>query len=231
LRQIGIARDHGFSTAAPGRGRAGANPGLYRGGGKRGFDLVVTLIAVPPGLLLIALAALLMRLSGDRGPVLFAQHRIGRDRRAFRCWKIRTMVPDADARLRALLASDPAAARDWKRDHKLREDPRVTPLGRLLRRSSLDELPQLWNVLRGDMSLVGPRPVVRSELRRYGVHGQGYASVRPGLTGLWQISGRNETSYAERVRLDLDYIRRMSLWLDLRVLLATVGAVLRSTGR
>ncbi len=203
----------------------------YRQGGKRIVDIVLVGPAIPVALLVVAFAAAVMRLSGDRGPVLFGHPRIGRNGKAFRCWKIRTMVPDADSRLRAHLARNPAAAAEWKRDHKLANDPRVTRFGRFLRRSSLDELPQLWNVLKGDMSLVGPRPIVRTEVRKYGPHRVPYFSVRPGVTGLWQISGRNDITYRERVKLDVAYINSMSLGTDLRVILGTFGAVLARTGK
>ncbi len=212
--------------------RALRRPGdKYRQGGKRLLDIVLVSPAIPLALLVIAFVAIVMRLSGDRGPVLFGHPRIGRNGKAFRCWKIRSMVPDAENRLRAHLAKNPAAAEEWKRDQKLADDPRITRMGQFLRKSSLDELPQLWNVLRGDMSLVGPRPIVRTEVRKYGPHRFPYFSVRPGVTGLWQISGRNDISYRERVQLDVAYINRMSLWTDLRVILGTFGAVLGRTGK
>jgi lipopolysaccharide/colanic/teichoic acid biosynthesis glycosyltransferase len=156
---------------------------------------------------------------------------VGRNGRAFRCWKIRSMVHDAEARLAELLETDLAAAEEWETYQKLDDDPRIMPLGDVLRRTSLDELPQLWNVLRGDMSLVGPRPVTAPELERYGASRSAYCAMRPGITGLWQVSGRNEVTYAERVALDVEYLRKMSLRLDVRIMLQTAGVVLRPTGK
>ena len=166
----------------------------------------------------------------DGGPVLFAHRRVGRDGRAFRCLKFRTMAVDAEARLGDLLARDPQARAEWEKDHKLRDDPRVTRLGAFLRRSSLDELPQLFNVLRGEMSLVGPRPIVDAEIAKYGRRFRQYCAVKPGITGLWQVSGRNDTTYRTRVALDCLYAERRSLMLDAQVLLATVPAVLMRRG-
>ena len=140
------------------------------------------------------------------------------------------MVPDAQARLESLLAADPEARAEWDRDRKLRKDPRVTRIGRFLRRTSLDEVPQLWNVLRGEMSLIGPRPVTAPELEKYGARSWAYLSVRPGITGLWQVSGRNATRYEDRVQMDVDYTHGMSLLWDVWILIRTVGAVIRRTG-
>lgn len=177
---------------------------------------------------LMALVALLITLGG--GPAIFAHRRLGQGGRMFSCYKFRSMHVDAEERLTRLLEADPAAREEWARDHKLKHDPRVTPLGRFLRASSLDELPQLWNVLRGDMSLVGPRPIVMAEAPKYGRRIQSYFQCRPGLTGLWQVSGRNDVSYRRRVALDVLYARRRSFRLDLALLLATVPAVLLSRG-
>ncbi len=164
------------------------------------------------------------------GNALFRHERVGQHGRPFRCLKFRTMHVDADARLAAHLAEDPAAQAEWKRDQKLRHDPRITPLGRILRRWSIDELPQLINVLRGEMSVVGPRPIVRQEIERYGEHFPLYASVKPGLTGLWQISGRSGISYEDRVRLDRQYVQSRSVVTDLRIIALTVPAVLLARG-
>jgi exopolysaccharide production protein ExoY len=166
----------------------------------------------------------------DGGPVAFGQPRIGRDGRHFRCLKFRSMVIDAEDRLDHLLASDAEARDEWSVYRKLRRDPRVTPLGSFLRKSSLDELPQLFNVLRGEMSLVGPRPIVPSEAPLYGRWLRHYKTVRPGITGLWQVSGRNHTSYRRRVALDVLYAKRRSLALDLAILLKTIPAVLLTEG-
>jgi lipopolysaccharide/colanic/teichoic acid biosynthesis glycosyltransferase len=166
----------------------------------------------------------------DGGPVLFAHRRVGRDGRSFRCLKFRSMAIDAEARLAGLLARDPQARAEWAEDHKLRNDPRVTALGEFLRKSSLDELPQLFNVLRGEMSLVGPRPIVEAEIVKYGRRFDQYCAVKPGITGLWQVSGRNDTTYRTRVALDCVYAANRSLMLDARVLVATVPAVLMRRG-
>jgi exopolysaccharide production protein ExoY len=166
----------------------------------------------------------------DPGPILFAQRRIGHRGRRFGCFKFRSMVVDAEARLAELLAADPVAREEWGRDHKLRNDPRITLIGGILRKSSLDELPQLLNVLRGDMSIVGPRPIVDAEVTRYGRYFMHYCLVRPGITGLWQVSGRNDVSYRRRVAFDVMYSRRQSMILDLRIIAMTVPSVLRARG-
>lgn len=184
------------------------------------------LIFVAPLMILVAIAIKIQ----DGGPIFFGHARIGYEGRAFRCWKFRSMVVDAEARLAALLARDPDARREWDRDQKLRKDPRVTLLGRLLRVSSLDELPQLFNVLVGEMSLVGPRPIVTAEVARYGRRFAHYCSVRPGITGLWQVSGRNDTGYRKRVAMDTLFAQRVSPLLYLGLLFATVPAVLLRRG-
>jgi exopolysaccharide production protein ExoY len=205
-------------------------PRLFlRDAAKRALDLVgaaVLLILFAP---LMAVIALLV--ARDGGPVFFAHRRVGRDGASFGCLKFRTMVQDADLRLAELLERDPAARAEWETTRKLRRDPRITAVGRFLRASSLDELPQLINVLKGEMSLVGPRPVQQSELNAfYGTAASYYRAVRPGLTGLWQVSGRNDTSYAERVALDMRYVAEATLLDDLRILLRTPIAVLRRRG-
>jgi exopolysaccharide production protein ExoY len=166
----------------------------------------------------------------DGAPVLYAHYRVGKDGRLFRCMKFRSMLRNSEQVLAALLRDDPVARAEWDRDHKLTTDPRITPIGRFLRKSSLDELPQLLNVLRGEMSLVGPRPITVAELTRYGRVRWHYLSVRPGLTGLWQVSGRNNTTYEERVALDRRYVEQRSLWLDARILVKTVRVVLLREG-
>lgn len=177
--------------------------------------------------LILAVAVLLRR---EGGPIIFRHRRIGRNGKAFDCLKFRSMVPDADRVLRELLERHPELKAEWLRDHKLRDDPRVTVVGRFLRRTSLDELPQLWNVIRGEMSLVGPRPVVREELLRYGRHLHRYLAARPGITGLWQVTGRNDTDYRRRVVLDVYYVRRQSVVLDLYILLKTTHVVVGGSG-
>jgi lipopolysaccharide/colanic/teichoic acid biosynthesis glycosyltransferase len=174
------------------------------------------------------MAWVIVRLDG--GPGLYGHARVGRNGQVFTCWKIRTMHADAGARLVTLLATDPVAARAWDSHCKLPRDPRVTGIGRVLRRLSIDELPQLWNIARGDMSFVGPRPVTATELDRYGARRRFYLACRPGLTGLWQVSGRNRLSYEERVTLDQRYAEHIGLLPDLLLLLRTVPAVLGLTG-
>ena len=166
----------------------------------------------------------------DRGSPVFGHTRLGRGGKSFKCLKFRSMVVDSQARLDALLASDPAARAEWDRDHKLRNDPRITRFGAFIRKSSIDELPQLFNVLRGEMSLVGPRPIVAGEAERYGKYIAAYYAVTPGITGLWQVSGRNNTTYRRRVTLDVAYARSRSLKLYLKLLIATIPAVLISRG-
>ncbi len=195
---------------------------------KRSLDVVGTtaLLAVF-GIPMLAIAGLI-RLSG--GPVLFRQWRVGRNGHEFPCYKFRTMVPNADEALRRLLDEDIEARAEWQRDQKLKQDPRITRYGHFLRRTSLDELPQLFNVLQGQMSLVGPRPVIRSELTRYGRYAGYYLSVKPGITGLWQVSGRNDLSYTRRVALDCFYVKKGNFLFDVGILLRTVRAVIQGFG-
>jgi exopolysaccharide production protein ExoY len=166
----------------------------------------------------------------DGRPILFGHYRVGRGGQLFRCLKFRTMVRDAQPVLERLLRESPAAREQWEREQKLDDDPRVTSIGRLLRRTSLDELPQLFNVLRGDMALVGPRPITVPELERYGATRWHYLNVLPGMTGLWQVSGRNDVSYDERVLLDRSYVERHGLLADVAILLRTVKVVLARDG-
>lgn len=196
---------------------------------ERIFDIIIASLALlftGPLLLVVALGVKLY----DGGPALFSHTRIGRGARPFQCLKFRSMVVNAEERLTTLLTSDPAAAAEWARDHKLKSDPRITPLGDFLRRSSLDELPQLINVLRGDMSIVGPRPIVHAEVSRYGRRFEHYCAVRPGITGLWQVSGRNDTSYRRRVAMDAFYARNKTLGWDIKIILLTIPAVLLAKG-
>ena len=195
---------------------------------KRFVDVVgAILLAIVFSPLIVAIV-FLMRRGG--GSVIYRHLRVGRDGQIFCCLKFRTMVPNADQVLRELLESNPELQAEWVRDHKLRNDPRVTPLGRFLRRTSLDELPQLLNVLRGEMSLVGPRPVVREELLRYGRSVGIYLAAKPGITGLWQVTGRNNTDYRRRVVLDTYYVRNQNLLLDLYILAKTTAVVLGGNG-
>ncbi|MDE4276505.1 sugar transferase [Phaeobacter gallaeciensis] len=201
---------------------------LYALWGKRCFDIVGAFLLLPLALPLIVILAAFVAIDGSKP--IYSHRRVGKNGRAFPCFKIRTMVADSEARLKKLLREDPAAAAEWNRDFKLRKDPRITRLGRILRKTSLDELPQIWNVIRGDMSLVGPRPVTKDELPLYRHVIDSYMSVRPGMTGLWQISGRNDISYEERVELDHLYSKNLSLLEDLRILFMTLPAALRMTG-
>ena len=196
--------------------------------GKRILDIVGALVLGVVFSPLILGIALLLRYEG--GPVIYRHRRVGRDGKIFECLKFRSMVPNAERALRDLLEEHAELRAEWVRDHKLRYDPRVTRLGRFLRRTSLDELPQVWNVMRGEMSLVGPRPVVREELMRYGRCLSTYLSVKPGITGLWQVTGRNDTDYRRRVALDVYYVRRKSLMLDLYILVKTPPVVLGGGG-
>lgn len=196
---------------------------------KRLMDFTLSLAGLVFIAPLLLCVAVLIKIK-DPGPIFFAQNRIGRDGKEFRCLKFRTMVVDAQQRLEALLENDPAAAREWQNTQKLTHDPRITPLGDFLRRSSLDELPQLFNILKGEMSIVGPRPIVRNEAVRYGDKYDVYLSTRPGLTGLWQISGRSDTTYDERVDMDAAYVRDWSVTGDIRIIAMTVPAVLFSKG-
>jgi lipopolysaccharide/colanic/teichoic acid biosynthesis glycosyltransferase len=193
-------------------------------------NMLLPLNQLVAALLLILLSPLLAIIvfliwQRDGAPVLFAHYRVGYEGKLFRCMKFRTMLRNSEEVLSDLLRNDPQARVEWERDHKLVNDPRVTRIGSFLRRSSLDELPQLLNVLRGEMNLVGPRPITVAELARYGRVRWHYLSVRPGITGLWQVSGRNNTTYEQRVALDRRYVEQRSLWLDLGILLRTMRVV------
>jgi Undecaprenyl-phosphate galactose phosphotransferase WbaP len=196
---------------------------------KRALDIIgagLGLVVLSPFFLIVALMV-----RADGGPAFFAHQRVGRGGKLFGCMKFRSMVIDSQARLEALLANDPAARAEWEATRKLKNDPRITRIGRFLRSTSLDELPQLINVLRGEMSLVGPRPVQEAEIdRHYGASAAHYMAVRPGITGLWQVSGRSETSYESRVALDVAYVSRPSMIADLTILLRTPVAVLSRRG-
>lgn len=201
--------------------------GLYATHVKRIIDVVLSLfliLASAPVLLLLALALWL-----ESGNPFYAQPRLGRNGRMFRMLKLRSMVRGADAKLAAYLADDPALKAEWDRSQKLKKDPRITPLGRLVRKTSMDELPQLFNVLRGDMSLVGPRPMLADQLTLYR-YPEDYLALRPGLSGLWQVSARNDEDFATRAELDRRYRLCISPLLDLRILVATFRAVVRATG-
>ena len=189
------------------------------------FVALLLLLILSP--LFLALA-LLVRMDG--GPVFFGHKRIGENGRHFRCLKFRSMVPNSDEVLQRVLMTDRKAEMEWEATHKLHDDPRVTPIGHVLRKTSIDELPQLLNVLRGDMSLVGPRPIIDAEIPRYGRDISYYFETKPGITGLWQVSGRSNTTYEHRVRLDVWYVRNWSLWHDIAILIKTIPAVLKKEG-
>ncbi len=196
---------------------------------KRGFDILFALAALvflAPFLILIAL---LVKFS-DGGSVLYGHRRIGRNGETFECLKFRTMVRNGEHVLAAHLRRDPAARREWNATRKLQNDPRVTPVGAVLRKLSLDELPQIINILRGEMSIVGPRPVVADELERYGRAAECYLKSRPGLTGLWQVSGRSDVSYESRIAYDRHYVENWSLTSDVLIILRTIPAVCLSRG-
>ena len=195
---------------------------------KRGVDLFLSLLLAPLVLLIAVPLCLMVMMEG--GAPVYRHLRVGRGGRSFYCYKFRTMMVDADARLKDLLDSNHLAREEWSERFKLRNDPRVTRLGHFLRRTSLDELPQLWNVLSGDMSFIGPRPVICDELEKYGDDVAAYLACRPGISGLWQVNGRNDTSYEQRVAYDLQYARDWSLWLDLHILLKTFPVVLKARG-
>lgn len=203
--------------------------GWSRGTPSRLLDLAIAALALLFFLPLFLLIAVAIKIA-DPGPVFFRHRRIGLGGKTFGCWKFRTMVVDAESRLAAILAQDPEAAREWQENQKLVHDPRVTWLGNFLRRSSLDELPQLFNVLLGEMSIVGPRPIVETEAARYGPHFALYCLVRPGITGLWQISGRSDIRYFERVLMDVRYVSSRSLMRDIRIIVLTVPSVLAARG-
>ncbi len=196
---------------------------------KRISDFTLAVLSAPISVPLIAAIAAWIKLDSP-GPVFFRQQRIGRGGRKFDAWKFRTMAINAADVLEQELSRNPSLRLEWEQTQKLKNDPRVTRAGKFLRKSSLDELPQLWNVLKGEMSLIGPRPIVQSEIARYGSHFAAYARVPGGITGLWQVSGRNDTSYEERVALDAYYVRNWSVWLDLYILFRTVGTVLFRKG-
>ncbi|MDT3685418.1 MAG: sugar transferase [Pseudorhodoplanes sp.] len=199
-----------------------APPSVPLGGApKRAMDIAIALCAITLLLPLLVIITGLIKLTMG-GPTIFAHPRVGYNGKLFKCYKFRTMVRNAEEALRLHLANDPKAAEEWHRTRKLRSDPRVTVLGHLLRKSSLDELPQLINVLRGEMSCVGPRPIVLEELQEYGASSEDYFKARPGLTGIWQVSGRSNVNYARRVALDCAYIRNWSIWGDIIILAKTV---------
>ncbi|PIB26734.1 sugar transferase [Amylibacter kogurei] len=200
---------------------------LYEAFLKRLFDIAFIVLAAPIILTIVGISALLVWLDG--GQPFYSQMRIGLNGKEFRMWKIRTMVRDADQVLEQYLSENPAARIEWDRDQKLKHDPRITKVGNFLRRSSIDEMPQFWNVLMGSMSVVGPRPMMTDQRSLYS--GTEYFRFRPGLTGLWQVSDRNETTFAARVQFDNDYADCVSFTQDVSIISQTLSVVLRCTGR
>lgn len=201
---------------------------FYTTYGKPALDLVfgsMIFLFVAPVILILA-AIIYM----EGGKPFFSQNRVGLWGRQFRCIKLRTMAVDAEDRIKRLLSEDPGAAAEWAETQKLRNDPRITRIGKFLRKTSLDELPQIVNVLRGEMSLVGPRPVVPDELARYGIHQSSYMRLRPGITGAWQTSGRNDVSYENRVRMDVEYGRNMSIVKDVSIIVGTLKLIFNGNG-
>jgi exopolysaccharide production protein ExoY len=218
--------DQAEAIHADGAPRGSGRKGVYGRLAKRLFDIFAVLAAAPVVLPVVALLALLVARDGHAP--FYRQARVGRGGRVFTLWKLRSMVPNAEARLADYLAQNPAARAEWNTTQKLKRDPRITRFGKILRKTSLDELPQLWNVLTGDMSLVGPRPMMPEQEPLY--PGRAYYTLRPGITGLWQISDRNETTFAARAEYDADYARALSFGMDMKILLSTVGVVTRGTG-
>ncbi|NNE89987.1 MAG: sugar transferase [Silicimonas sp.] len=215
------------ATDAAVSGRVVERRGPYRLGLKRLFDIALVILSLPFVLPFLALISIAVMLS-DGGSPLFRQERVGKDGRRFQIWKFRSMVVDAEAQLARYLELNPEAKKEWETKQKLSYDPRCTTVGRLLRRSSIDELPQIFNVLVGDMSLVGPRPMMPCQQALY--PGQAYYNMRPGMTGAWQVTSRNTSDFSDRAAYDDQYYARVSLVEDLRILAHTVGVVLRGTG-
>ncbi|WP_371810815.1 sugar transferase [Ruegeria sp. HKCCD7318] len=201
-------------------------PGFYRGGGKRVFDIAFTLLVAPFVVPTIALLAIVLACQGVTP--FYRQDRIGKNGKAFKLLKLRTMVHDAESVLKDHLATNPEARDEWNRNQKLRNDPRIIKFGTFLRKSSMDELPQFWNVFVGEMSLVGPRPMMLNQQDLY--PGKLYTAMRPGITGLWQVSKRNQSSFAERAYHDTEYWKSMSFSTDVSTLIRTISVVLRGTG-
>ena len=200
---------------------------VYGSLGKRAFDVLAVFLAAPVILLLIIVSAILVSLDG--GSPFYSQLRVGRGGRSFRMWKLRSMQVNADETFAKVLAQDADLRAEWDINQKLRNDPRITKIGSIIRKTSLDELPQLWNVVLGDMSLVGPRPIMVSQKSMY--PGQGYYALRPGVTGNWQVSARNATSFADRARFDQTYLETLSLRTDLAILIKTIPTVVSGTGQ
>jgi lipopolysaccharide/colanic/teichoic acid biosynthesis glycosyltransferase len=207
-------------------GRKANNHGFYRRFGKRAVDISLVLMSAP--IVIILLFPIMLLIALDGGNPLYSQLRLGRGGRSYRMWKLRSMVVDADQKLEAYLASNPEADAEWRLNQKLKKDPRITKIGRLIRKTSLDELPQLWNVLIGDMSLVGPRPMMVCQKDLY--PSKDYFEMNPGITGAWQVSARNESTFEERATYDRKYLNDLSAKTDAMILVKTVGVVFKATG-
>ncbi|MEM9709939.1 MAG: sugar transferase [Pseudomonadota bacterium] len=211
------------------RARGNGRDSFYQRFGKRLFDLTFAVLTLP--LVLPTLVVLYFFVRRDGGPFFYSQPRVGRDGEMFNCVKVRSMVVNAEDLLEGMFECDEALRREWDEHYKLDGDPRITKTGQLLRKTSIDELPQIFNVLRGEMSVVGPRPITPMELERYGDAAKDYVAVRPGITGLWQITGRREADFENRAILDTKYASKVSFWRDLYIVLATVPEVILARGR
>lgn len=215
-----------LKTDTSAQGRKSQNKAVYRNFFKRTIDILFVIAALPIVFPTVIVMAIMVAFDGAN-PV-YRQKRIGRGARTFTMWKLRTMVPNAQDMLESHLSENEFARAEWNETQKLKDDPRITPLGKFLRKSSMDELPQLWNVLKGDMSLVGPRPMLPEQKTMY--PGQCYYALRPGITGLWQVSERNQSTFADRAKFDTIYNHSLSFKADVTVLWATIGVVMRGTG-
>lgn len=220
-----MSLDYPLATDMP---PAIVNRGFYARRGKRVFDLLMALALLPVALVLVIGFAAAMLIKGERP--FYSQKRVGSGGRNFTIWKLRTMHPNADALLKSLLARDPALREEWNRTQKLRDDPRVTKLGAFLRKTSIDELPQLWNVLRGEMSMIGPRPMMVDQKPLYGPTLQTYLALRPGISGQWQVTERNDADFRRRAEIDADYAANLTFRRDLFIVWRTIRTILRSTG-
>ena len=196
---------------------------------KRFIDLAICILVSPIVLPVVGIIALIVKFTSP-GPVFYGHKRVGKNHSELKCWKFRSMCIDAEERLKEILATDPVRAAEWEKDRKFTDDPRVTKFGKILRKTSLDELPQLWNIFTGQMSFVGPRPVTEPELAKYKQFSEYVLSVTPGLSGMWQISGRSDTGYEERINLDTYYIQNWSIWLDIWIIIKTIVVVLKGKG-
>lgn len=230
MKQFSLYDEIGISQLPHPHNHRAMRSSFYRKYGKYMLDIGIILISLP--ILLPVFLMLMVMASRDGGGPFFIQNRIGKGGEHFRCFKFRTMVPNAEAKLQELLDSDPEVKREWDLYQKIKNDPRITRAGRILRSTSLDELPQLLNVIKGEMSLVGPRPFTRGEQERY-IHAGGwsYFEMKPGVTGLWQVIARNSSKVGVRHLYDNRYYRQMSLWTDLKIIFMTFGVVLKRTGQ